>query len=104
MKKARVRLAVTPGTGETLQSIVDGFRENGYPDSAVESEGIYNVSLVIPTERLVSGVDSDKILFDFAVYPNYKAAKNKTPTIRATLSAAKWDPLIVRPGFTLIFK
>ena len=92
MTSARVRLAVTPGDGETLQTIVDGFKANGYPDSVVESSGIYNVSLVIPAERLVAGVTTDKILFDFAEYPTYKAAKDKTPTIRATLSAAKWDP------------
>lgn len=103
MKKARVRLAVTPGAGETLQSIVDGFRENGYPDSVVEAAGIYNVCLVIPKSRLAVGVADDKVLFDFSVYSNFKAAKNKTPTIRATLSAAKWDPLIVRRGIVMAF-
>lgn len=102
MKKARVRLAVVPGADETLQSIVDGFKANGYPDSAVETDGIYNVSLVIPASRLAAGVATDKVIFDFAVYPNYNAAKTKTPTIRATLSAVKWDPEF-RPSATVFF-
>ena len=104
METARVRLAVTPGEGETLQSIVDGFKANGYPDSAVESDGIYNVSLVIPAGRLAAGVSTDKILFDFAVYPNYAAAKSKTPTVRATLSAAKWDPEIKQSGLIMFVR
>ncbi|MBR4259397.1 MAG: hypothetical protein IKQ17_10225 [Kiritimatiellae bacterium] len=103
MMSARVRLAVMPGDGETLQTIVDGFKANGYPDSVVESSGIYNVSLVIPTERLVAGVTTDKILFDFSEYPTYRAAKDKTPTIRATLSAAKWDPKGVS-GFSIFVR
>ena len=104
MRFGRVRLAVTPGAGETLQSIVDGFKANGYPDSVVEADGIYNVSLVIPTERLVAGISTDKILFDFAEYPNYNAAKTKSPTIRATISAVKWDPRIDEPATVLYMR
>jgi hypothetical protein len=104
MKYGRVRFAVVPGTGETLQSIVDGFKANGYPGSVVEADGIYNVALVIPTERLVAGISTDKILFDFVEYPTYNAAKTKAPTIRATISAVKWDPRIDPPATMLYIR
>ena len=102
MKRGSVRLALIPGTGETLESLVAGFRANGYPGSIVETDGIYNVRLDIPVERLLAGVSTDKVLFDFSEYPNYNAAKTKSPTVRATIAAAKWDPKIVEPA-TVIY-
>ena len=101
MKRGSIRLALIPGTGETLESLVAGFRANGYPGSVVETDGIYNVRLDIPVERLLAGVATDKVLFDFSEYPNYNAAKTKSPTVRATIAAAKWDPKIDEPATVL---
>ena len=104
MKRASVRLALVPGTGETLESLVAGFRANGYPGSVVELKGIYNVRLDIPVERLVAGVATDRVLFDFAEFPNYNAAKNDTPTVRATISAVKWDPKIGEDATVMVMR
>ena len=104
LKLAKVRFAVTPGEGESLQSVVEGFRTNGYPDSAVEASGIYNVCLVVPKSRLAVGVATDKMLIDFAEYPNYASAKNGTPMIRARVSAVKWDPTFVQRGMDISFR
>ena len=94
LTRASVRLRLEPTGGETLETLVAGFRANGYEGSAVEECGIYNVRLDIPVWRLTANAETDWLLFDFAEYPTYAAAAAGASAVRARVAAAKWDPVV----------